>query len=490
MYTRRLWGAVKSLLHFDYPHYYADGSGLKDEASPEQWRKSGNASFVGRADPSDEHITDAPRFGYRCLKTSGNDSYVSSSNSYGTFSLTGSWAVNIDIFVYVLESLAGIIWAFMDGASQALSLSLTESRSLVLSSAQLGLNLTVIDSLTLSSWHHVRAVISGGTAKVYIDGAEAGAATFTQDSLNVSSFRIGGCGALFDEFCYRIDPAFVSVPVEPYRGALDITKAGGFGDGHDGELNHTGTGSFSLNTCGVVKEYSGTSVRVNSWIQATYYKSINPGDEIMFLVKQTSSLRDSSLCGRYAFRHVVSIDGTNFTIDRPVSEEFSMDEALRDYTVTAYKIPNLTSLTFTNGKARLKHWIFAARATGNIIWGGSTVIDSGQYRHDDLTLCHSDLPDRMPYYMGNILMFAGGTFSAPEGARIGNGPSAPFRPGGIGGSSLWENPVMVGGPSSRSSGYNILIAARTLEVDYTALCYGARHASGYSGCCYLAGDVA
>ena len=114
-------------------------------------------------------------------------------------------------------------------------------------------------------------------------------------------------------------------------------------------------------------------------------------------------------------------------------------------------------------------------------------------RNDSHKLTHSDLPDRMIPSAGNIIITCGGKFTAPEGARLGHEKAGSiFRPAGYGGRVInGENCIMIPySPSSTAYGFNILIAAKRLAIDESALAYGARSTNWYSGLCYLAGDLA
>ncbi|MBQ6971825.1 MAG: hypothetical protein IJP86_05655 [Synergistaceae bacterium] len=423
--------------------------------------------------------------------TQSADDYVHASNT-GAFTVSGTDKFTLEIFADFLSSSAGNIISFMAGTSQALSITLEASRILKVSVPNWGITFTGADIPALSAWHHIRLTSNGADLSLWLDGALEGRANLTGTSqLQVTECRIGGCHALLDEFAFRDGDAGAGVPFEPFRLSLDITKAGGFGTGRDGALNLTSANAFTVNTRGRVKEASGVNMQVISWTAANYFKTVNPGDELMFLVTcRNDSFPSTDLAGLYAFRDVVAVNDTYITVDRPITDEFDMTEALASYIVTAYKIPHLSSLSFT-GQARFNWDVFAVRSSGDVSWNGATYVEKHDLRRDSIALSHSDLPDRMIPSAGNILIFCGGTFTAPEGARIGHTKAGSITRGpGIGGSTLWDNPIMVGAETLRYAECNILIAAKRLRIDQSALAYGATISSRYSGLCYLAGDFA
>ena len=488
MYTRRLKGNILSLLHFDFPHYYASNTGLKDEAGGGEWNRHGGAAFAGNMLPVENFRNDAPKFGYRCLMTQSQDDYVSAPNT-GAFTLTSSQPFTAEIFVNFLTASAGNIFCFMAGSSEALSVSLTASRQIKVSAPSWDVSFTGASFPALSSWHHVRVTMSGGYLSLYADGALDGRSNITQSGpLQVTELRIGGASAMYDEFCLRNIDAGAGVPYAPYQLAFDITKAGGFGTGRDGDFSFTSKSAFKINAMANVQKADGVSFTTGAWFLSSHFKSINPGDEVMFLVTMKNSAGDDSLAGLYAFRNVIDRSGSKLTIDRPVTEEFDMDTALATHVVRVYKIPHLSSFS-SAGAASCMGDVFAFRCTGNVDWLGGCAGDTSPVRYDSWNLTHSDLPDRMIPSRGNILIFCGGTFTAPSSSRLGSPLTGAQRQGGYGRSNTWDMPVMVGSPSTTRTGYNILIAARNLRIDSDAMAYGGHASSYFSGLCYLAGDL-
>lgn len=489
MYSRRLFdSSIKSVLHFDFPHANARIPGLHDEVGLESWNKAGNACFVSRFKPADITATNAPKFGYRSLCTQSASDYVYSTGNSGIFSFTSSVAFNLEIWTCLQSSTAGNIFAFMNGSAELFTVSVTAERKIKVVCSTLSINFTTSDTLPLNDWAHVRVGFSRGNGyvTVFINGTQCGEAYFTEQPIAVTSLRIGGANAYFDEFIFRHNNGGHSVTSSPVQGSFDIAKAGGYGTGADGELSIT-SGTKTLNICAIVKSASGSTVKIADF-QGTgaVFPSINPGDEVLFLVMPKSKGVDS-LAGLYAFRRVVDCSSGSLTLDSPVSDEFNMSDALNSYKVTVHRVPNLSGLTLAaNASLRPDFYrVLTFRCTGNVTWHGKTALTSITGRTlDNWDLCHSDLPDRMIYSSHNIFITCGGTFTADSSARIG-GNSSLTRKGGYGGVST--DSIMVG--SSNYYEDNILIAARKLSIDDDALAYGARGQTHYSGLCYLAGEL-
>ena len=291
---------------------------------------------------------------------------------------------------------------------------------------------------------------------------------------------------MFDEFALRSPVPALSVPSQPYQGALDLTRIGGFGNGNDGTFTLT-SGSCYSNAYGTVTGAAGVSFTVDSWHKPTTCMGSKPnaGDELMFLVRKKSG-GINGLQGLYAFRFITGIQGTSFTIDSPITEEFDMSEAVSNYTVTAHKIPHFSSVNISGGSLLMYNHVAAFRCTGNATINGAVYSSSVAQRIDDFDLSHSDLPDRMIPSMGNILFFCGGTFTAGTNARLGHAPGDVANKAGYGGKS--DNIMIATQSNSQYYGANVLIAARKLAIDENALAYGALNSVHYSGLCYLAGD--
>lgn len=494
MYSRRSFGSIKSLLHFDFPHHYATNSGLKDEASPESWHLNGNANFAGKFPPVDVSTTNAPKFGYRSLHTSANSDYAYCANLNNTFKFNNSGPLEFELFFYLLTSANGNLITLMSGNDTVFTLSIS-SEKLSASSTSFGISITSSNSITINTWHHVRVSLSSNSCNVYYNANSIGTATISgTKSATVSSVRIGGINGYLDEFVYRWGGTSAGgVPTAPYQGTLDITKAGGFGTGRDGSLILSGSGAVYINTSAIISAVSNGTLfthngfaPVSSSVGRIIAGEPKQGDEVMLWVEPTGS--KDNLAGLYAFRNIVSVSANSFTIDSPVVDEFDMDEALRYYKIIATKIPHFTTVTLNRTSClKMPHYFIAFRATGNVSWDCYNSTYEKATTMVNFALSHSDLPDRILPSYANIMIFCGGTCSVT--GRMGVDSNQPYRLGGYGGADDVAGQIMIGSRDSDIHGANILIAAKTLNVDSNSLLYGAKSATHYSGLCYLAGNL-
>lgn len=487
--ARRLWGSWKSVLHFDFPHYYAEISGLKDEASGETWHLSGSASLASKYLPADTVNSNAPKFGYRSLYTSSQGDFAYAANTLGTFTQNIDSGFSCGIFVFPLGASEGGIIQFMNGESSVLALTLTSDRKLKASCPAWSLDTASANALTQNAWHYVFMAVKKSSLAVYADGAQVISSSAPSSSLNVTALRIGGCPAMFDEFSYGGYSSAYAVPSQPLQASLDMTLMGGFGTGQDGAFSWSSSAGFSINTAGNVESVSGLTIRVPTRSNASAFsKEISAGDEIMLHVRQKGASGAYALAGLYDFARVADASGGYITLEKNITA-FDMAEAVRDYTLAACKVPNFSSVNITAGWMRPQKNIIVFRCTGNVYWGGGTYF-SPQKRYDPLAVTHSDLPDRMIDSGLNFLAFCGGTFTAPASGRLGARTSDKvYRPNGYGGGGGNEGRIMTGTKGSGYYGANLLIAAKKLAVDSNALQYGAKNSSAFSGLCYMAGDL-
>lgn len=490
MYTRRIFTGIKSLLHFDFPHFNAKDSGLKDETGLETWSRSGSAMSASKHIPAGFASAIAPKFGYRCLYTQSANDFIQSTNYSGSFSTD---KFDTELFICPQSSTAGNILAFMNGNSESLALSLTSARNLRVSSSSWSLASESSFIVPLNSWHHVRLQVAGTTLKVFADGAQVIAVNVPGGKLPVTGMRIGGAHSFFDEFVFRDNIQNAFVPSQPVQGVLDLTKIGGFGTGADGEFNGNAD-SMNINTCGHVDSLKGVNACVTSWNASNCAaKSLSPGDEVMFFAVNHSSAINKNLTGLYAFRRVISSDGLSFIIDSPLETEFGQSEFANNNWLYAFRVPNFSRVNITGGNLYAKFQASAFRCTGDVTISnaGTKFMSASPTRYDDFDLSHSDLPDRMISSRGNLIVICGGTFTADSSAMLGHAKTSAslFRPAGYGGADNYSQPVMIGSPSNKYYGFNILIAAKKLRIDSDSLAYGADAQHHYSGLCYLAGDM-
>lgn len=397
MFSRRFFAdGLKSLLHFDYPYHGATNSALHDELGLCEWAKNGSAMFASAYSPADVNYYDAPKFGYRCLYTQSESDYIYSVNS-----IFDSQEFSAEIYLYLRSSSEGRIFSFMNGSYISLSL-------MIRSGGYVAVNSTVSDTaLVINTWYHIRMNFKNNNVYVYLDGN----LILTANSIhlsNITALRIGGCHALFDEFAFWDEAREASVPYYPYEGYLDLVKMGGFGDGHDGEYIHSMTTYH--NPEGKVTSAYDTFFTVDTWYPLGNFNKINTGDEIMFYVTADKKSTYHELAGLFAFRHIVFLNNYSFVVDSPVTEEFDMEEAFKNYTVYALKVPNYSACRCTAITPSYHAKVGIIRSTGDMTFI-NTFITTSAPNFYNVPLAPGNLPDRLLGVSSHGIFLCGGTLS-------------------------------------------------------------------------------
>lgn len=440
--SKRKFGAIKSLLHFDFPYFNEPNDGLGDEVGMETWsRENGNVKLYGSAIPNEG--THAPKFGYRCLHpyTGG----AVGTNTTGIWNLNSSKDYEIECFIFGTSTgTRHLLRLYNSQSITTLTVSITENREITVLCPNWGIDNIVVStgSFTDSTWQHILLRITGGTLKVYIEGAEVLNYVLTPDvTLSVSQVKLGysnTASALFiDEFAFRhaVRSKNFTIPTEPYTGILNTFKVGGFGDGSNGDV--TITANSNVNSCGLVHSVIDT----RSFTFSSIYwggNALRPatGVEILLHITapRTSTNNAYPLVGLYAFAKIASLTDNSIVLDHDISLEegydFTLDTSLlTTYYVQFITVPNYKSLTLPAGKAISAHtWdtsvgggIVAFRCTddctieGNILTHGM-----GAIRRDYQQMTNSRLVDRFLCSQGGgIFIACGGTLTASSAARLG-----------------------------------------------------------------------
>ena len=206
--SRRNFGTIKSLLHFDFPYFNEPDDGLGDEIGLEAWTKSGSVALYGSSIPKAGTI--APKFGYRCLYT--NKSSILCSNSSGIWNLRSEGSYEIGMFVRITQTAAAkSIFSLMDADKSAAVLSLSLAAGGLLSFVSSGFEVSSVSGSTVMSanvWHHVLLRISGGRVRVFLDGKlEILSVLSSGKSLDAGQAVIGNSSTAYpvyiDEFMFR-----------------------------------------------------------------------------------------------------------------------------------------------------------------------------------------------------------------------------------------------------------------------------------------------
>ena len=103
---------ILTLLHFDYPYYAEPYDGLRDEIRGNVWIRNGGVKLAGSEIPADEIVTGVPKFGYRCLHSTNEQTYIESVSPLDT--IIGDEGLNITFHIYPTAAQIGKIATFLD----------------------------------------------------------------------------------------------------------------------------------------------------------------------------------------------------------------------------------------------------------------------------------------------------------------------------------------------------------------------------------------
>ena len=220
-----------SLLHFDFPYFAEKGDGCRDEIGFINWERTSGVKFCGSEIPYDEQF--APKFGYRCMKTTDAATYLLGTGSTEIFNMSDAKKYIIEMFIYPKDD--GNILALYSGSNAAFVLKIASSK---LQTVQGSTTTTSTNNLTLNQWQHIAVKINNSDISLFINGTESDSNAFTSIN-NISSVRLGGFNGYIDEFLFRENETDITVPAEPHKGILDINAMGGTGDSKHGSANYT-----------------------------------------------------------------------------------------------------------------------------------------------------------------------------------------------------------------------------------------------------------
>ena len=522
MRSRRYFGHIKSLLHFDFPYYHTGTSSLKssvgawDDASPEFWEYNGKAKLDGSIGRDYSVPSGSPKFGWKSLQTASSSDYIAGSNSAGTFALSPNSNSEIECFIQPVDATAGNIVAFMNGNTSVFSISRETSGKIRLTCSAWNLNALGSAEISTNSWHHLRIRITDNTAYLFVDGVQCLNAALTPGGyLNITECRIGGFNGYIDEFVFRdaIDSTN-TVPSAAYKARLDISAMGGWGDGRHGTLNVKSGVKQRINAYTSIASGKSGSSEITRTADGWHSVIGTPGegDELLILIQAKGADTPDELAGRYAFRHILSTSGNNIILDSPLDDDFSLTEALRDYRVYLIHIPNYSSVNIESGGQLLGQFqgLCAFRCTGNVTVSGCIAPygNSAVLKKDNVLLTPESLPDRFIMSNGGgVMAFCGGKFKVNDGGIVGKTPEAHANSAGIGrggkGGGNGDNilgGIMRGGyatdgtpPNWKNHGPIILIAANQICSEASYISGGGINGTGnsspgqYSGLVYFAG---
>lgn len=406
-----------SLLHFDFPYFAENGDGCRDEIGRINWERAGGVKFCGSEIPYDEEF--APKFGYRCMKTTDSTTYLLGTGGTEIFNINSAKNFIVEAFIYPIND--GNILALYSGSSALFTLKIASGKLQVICGVE---NITSTNNLTLNQWQHIAVKISGNRAALFINGTQDGEDSFICELENISSARLGGFNGYIDEFLFSTKSSVI-VPEESYKGTLDINTMGGTGDSKHGAANYTAANSnLVINTCASIKTITSPQIFTYENLKTNTHGDFAAGDEILLITRT----------GLYSFRHVKTISGNTITLDSPVTEfDFNLNAS---GSINIIKVPNYSSFTLGQNvilKPCQNFGLVVFRVKNNCTINGK-ILTHGTYiaREDLLQMTHSDLPERfLMNTNGGVIIICGGTFSASSNARIGGDYSGDNK-GGVG----------------------------------------------------------
>ena len=468
MTLRLLDSHIKSLLHFNFPHFAESGDGLADDAAKFSWSRSGNAKLAASQSPADIIITGTPRFGYRCLHTESNSDYIT-----GTASTAISLPqIEASMWVRPTASGTGNILVLKSSASTIFTLSLNADNKLVLSSSLLSLNFTSSETLSLNLWSYVRLQVSASRANISVNNSSGTSATVASSTSGgtsisipiqipaVSSISLGGFHGQIDEFILR-DEFTATLPAEPVKASLNVNDIGGFGSGALG--NVTLSSNCIMNTTGFqsgATKDNGLSFLVEH-INVGKFGDFKVGGEVLI---HEQGYHD------YCFRTITKIEPDSHgyyltfnAVPRGVSSNLLLGYG------AVIQIPHFNTLTVNSGvtispanEPIPTHGIVAFRVKGDCTINGSIITSGkGQVRMspdwESYTNAkaphHSRLPDCFVCGTGGgIFIACGGTLTIPASARLGATWSGAAMGGAANGGLHSGGGAGYGGGSGKSSG--------------------------------------
>ena len=438
--SKRKFGAIKSLLHFDYPYFNEPGDGLGDEVGLETWSKESSAALYGSVIP--KAGTQAPKFGYRCLYARGA---VIGTNTTGIWNLNSSGEYEIEMLVY-LSAHGGTRYLFrLENAELLLLLDLTSTGELRVRVSNWGVaDVTGATVVSTGAWHHVLLRVSEQKLTLFLDGAGELSADLPENvELSPTSAKIGYFSSTsykfyIDEFVFRHSAGAKAptVPTHPYSGSLMLDKIVGYkGFGSKTTNGTVIAANTQINSYGIITSIiDAKTFAVSAWDNGSYTPAI--GGELLIHITAPKSTTDAAypLVGLYAFAKIESIDGKLVALSREISTEngydFTLDSSLLDtYYVQVISVPKYASLTINSGKTVTPlTWntgkgggIVAFRTEGDCTINGSILTHGkGAGRWDTQQMTNAKLIDRFLCSQGGgVFIVCGGTLTIGSSARLG-----------------------------------------------------------------------
>lgn len=448
-YTRRQWkGNAQALLHFDYAYPGEPNDGLRDEIGIETWSRVGSPKWVGVEAPVDQVVVGAPLFGWRCPQFSGAACYIKGANSQNIWNLSSDGKYEVEFFARFTDATASNIFALRNVSGDLLALAKNTSNQITLTSGFWGVNKVSVKALKVGFWHHLVIRVRDNAIKVYLDGEEILTNVLpTGEVLDVTETRLGGYVGQMDEFVLRHSAKMSTpvVPTEPHNAYVDMRLLGGAGNGAFGDITLS-SGTQQINAYGMITSVAdGTDVSVNTNQSLGIYGGFDRGHEVLIHVSAKKATGESEL-GKYALRRVINVRSNVLVLDKPITDEFMLDNALlSNYHVQIITVPNFLNFTVNGGATVVPaQWdiksgggIIAFKCKQNLTLDGK-LLSSGYMpgRSDSIPVSHSTLVNRFIIGGGGgVFIVVGNKCSASINSRIGAAHSGdlPAGDGGKGG---------------------------------------------------------
>ena len=411
MTYRKFNSHIKSIIHFDFPYYHEPGDGLSDELGLFTLARAGGAKLVGSEAPADAIVSGTPKFGYRCLQTDGNNSYVQGTGNI-TFTQTGSYEVSM--WVRAAASTQGNILQLLNGSTVLFSAVLTSTLNISCTSSTLGLSLTSEQTLSLNAWTFLRFQFYAGGFTVKVGDNPSSAEGLTSAPLNVTAIRLGGLTGQIDEVILR-DTLTDTIPAAPVQARIDVAELGGFGTGSLG--NVTISSLCVVSSCAYFSAVDPVQ-KYRSYIISGYsagkFGGFKMGDEVLII---------NPASGEYEFNYVNSYAQNIITLAKDLSQTpvWGVTMIVQVPHFNTLTVNAETAITATQRTASVAGGIIVFRVRGNCTVNGFiTSHGFGMPRTDSLQMTHSKLIDNFIQGSGGgIFIACGGTFTATSSARIG-----------------------------------------------------------------------
>ena len=460
-----------ALLHFDFPYYGENGDGLRDEIGNLSWSAQGNAKLVGTEAPVAQVVEGTPKFGYRCLQTAANTDYIKAEDAAGFLDIDKAGEYEFECFAR--RTGAGNIATLYSSGSAVLTIAINDS-GMVTAVAEGVTSLVSSSAVVESTWTHILFRISGGTARLFLNGGDVGSGAATVGIISADEIRLGGLAGQIDEVRIRnaAGSGVPTVPAVPYKGIVDIRSFGGFGNGSLGDVEISGTTgtNVNINTTAILQDGSSSQLLNLGSQKVGMYGAIVAGDKVMIHVSKGKDWSKVTELGKFSLRTVATVSGNSIILDEPIQE---FDVLPSDYYIQVVKIPQFKTLVVKLGVTiRPEPWDDSTgggiaalavtgncRVIGNVVSVGTAynrVVQQGTIHYPCVPVCHAMIPERF-FLTGNVFLLCGGTLTVYgylgndwDGSRQG-GAGGAIGYGGSGGGSGYGGGGGSGGRANRTA---------------------------------------